>query len=252
MPRLLPPLALLVPSGFVWFALAGCADAYQAPFARATPPSSPPSSVAGAPGPGRAALVVLWPMQSCDPPGYFTLATADGRFVGTIRRGSELRTTVDAGRTSLVAWNDVMETSTGTINPENVAVLHADLREGHTYYVRMLMGEWGEHGPPVPGLHSGTWTTQGGRVAGQRCLSNADGTPSAMIAVGRDTDELRDVSALETDLAILVPDRTGGQAWLDAHRPLLDSHAAAGEERYASLRPDVRAQATIGPTAVPR
>src|SRR5581483_9068768 len=115
------------------------------------------------------------PMTSCDPAGYITLVTGDGRFVGNVARGSQLHVTLPAGETTVLGWNETMEVATGSTNVEAVPVLHASLRAGSTYYVRMAFGEWDASGPPRPGLRPGTYVARGDVYRGIRCIKLPQG-----------------------------------------------------------------------------
>jgi hypothetical protein len=225
LPRL--PLALV--------ALASCAT-YRPPFVQ--------PAVAGAPtDPHQATLVFLWPSSSCDPPGYFTLATADGRFLGGIARGSRLTVSVPARETTVVGWNGVLEETSGAIRKGAVPVLRADLAPGRTYYVRMLFGEWTDQGPPEPIVFG----TRGRLSATRGCVGGPDATSSVMVVFTPGSREWRKLPEWVAELEAFVPDRAAGQAWLDANRGLLEPHVAVGQDRYLGMRPEVRRLVTIVP-----
>ena len=122
-----------------------------------------------------------------------------------------------------------MEESVGAASKENVPVLHADLREGRTYYVRIVRGA--DEAPPIM---TGRWV--------RRC-----GSTSAMV-VSPALDGWRKLPEWMTELENLVPDRAAGQAWLDGKRASLESHVAIGQERFAELRPQAKRLATIEAT----
>jgi hypothetical protein len=174
-------------------------------------------------------------LTSCDPPGYFVLATSDGRFVGTLSRGTELVTHLPPGERTIVAWNETMEEATGgVIRLGSVPVLHADLREGATYAVRLMIGTWDEGGPVE--RDSWTGTTRTNRT--WRCAMAVESATSAM--------EVAPPKEGEEEPVALVPDSSAGQAWLQAHPRELAAHVAAGEARFAAMRPNGRALATLG------
>jgi hypothetical protein len=226
MKRLVFPVACATLLG-----LAACA-ASPPPFVRA------PSSVAASEEPHTASVVFLWPETSCDPPGYFTFATADGRFVGTLSRGAQLTARVPTGERTIVAWNVVMEGATHTIVPATVPVLHADLREGHTYYVRLALGDWDRTGP-----HD-VW----GRRSGMKlCAKSTDMATSAMEVVSPASERWAELADWTAALTPLVPDQSAGQAWLDQNRATLRDHVAVAEASFASLLPKGRRLATLGP-----
>jgi hypothetical protein len=228
--------------------VAACAP-YTPPFTAPSTPATPAPEAASEVGPGAASagdprvarLVFLWPATSCDPAGYFTLATARGRFIGNIARGSRLAVELPPGETTVVAWNDVVETATGEVNRSMVPVLRADLREGRTYYARMLFGEWDARGPRDHVFVRGVPSALG------RCLKTPAAATSAMVGISPASEEWSDVAEWDETLGTLVPDRSGGQAWLDANRDELASHVALGQDRFADLRPDGRRRATIAP-----
>ena len=64
---------------------------YRPPFTQAAKASPPADD-------HQATLVFLWPTTSCDPGGYYVIATEDGRFLGTISSGTQLRSVVAPGR----------------------------------------------------------------------------------------------------------------------------------------------------------
>jgi hypothetical protein len=222
------PIALAL-LGFV-----GCAS-YRLPYTQ-PPGANEPTDA------HRATLVFLWPSTSCDPAGYFTLATSDGEFLGNISRGSRLSVPVPAGERTIVAWNDVVEAASGWMKTATVPVLHADLREGRTYYVRMMLGEWDERGPVVRWYRSSK-----GRIPVRRCAAVTESTTSAMAVLSPGSEGWHDVPEWMAALDTIVPDRAAGQAWLDQNRASLDAHVAVAQDRFLALRPRARMLATIEP-----
>ncbi len=223
-------------SRFAWIVgLLGCAACAPLP-----PPFSrtPPAQAQG--DPHQATLVFLWLPSSCDPGGYYTLVTADGRFVGNIEAGTQLRAQVPAGETTMVGWNQLLEDAGGKGTTGTVPLLHARLAGGRTYYVRMLFGEWDAGGPHqlVPG-----WPSS----ARRRCvvLHRDDGTTSAMVTLAPGSDDWRELPEWSAKLEIIAPDRAAGQAWVDARRDALLAHVAVGVDRYRELRPLARRMATV-------
>lgn len=217
------------------------------------PPFTQPTGARVETEPGHASLVFLWPVTNCDPAGYFTLATAGGHFIGNISRGSRMSVLVPAGESTVVGWNDLVEAASGSVHAETVPVLHADLREGRTYYVRMAFGEWDDKGPPEPGLRGGTRVVKGYLYGRHRCIAVPESATSAMVTVSPAREGWQDLPEWISKLDPIVPDRAAGQAWLDDNRALLASHVTVGQDRFAGLRPDAMRQATIGPAdAAPR
>ena len=220
----------------VALSVTACA-AYRPPFTQGGPVA--PSA------PGEATVVFLWPMTSCDPAGYFTVATAGGRFVGNVARGTQLRASLPAGATTFLAWNADIEGTAGASSRETVPVLQADLREGRTYYVRMALGEWEADGPPLPGMRAGTIVTRGRTYTANHCIEVPQSMTSAMIALSPRADAWKELPAWTSHLALLTPDSAAGQAWLDAQREVLAYHVSVAVDRYAGLRPAARKLATM-------
>lgn len=201
------------------------------------PPFTHPSSAAGVAAEADHALVVfVWPRSSCDPGGYYSLATDDGRFVGNVSDGTILRASLPPGEFTIVGWNPQQEESSGGILEEVVPVLRAHLVAGRTYYVRMAFGEWGPRGPV---------DVFAVRTARRLCFRREGLSPtSAMVALTPDTQEWAALPEWRGELAWVAPD-PAGQGWLDAHRDVLAFHVAVGARRFARLREDARRMATI-------
>jgi hypothetical protein len=215
----------------------GCAP-YHPPFTQAS------SASAGAPPSAHQATVVfLWPATSCDPGGYVTLVTADGRYVGNVARGTQLRAEVPAGESTIVGWNEVREASDGALTRANVPVLHARLAEGRTYYVRIVFGAWNETGPAPPRWSHGTRS----RPPTRYCEASAGpaGVTSAMVTLPPASARWNEVPEWTAKLEAIAPDRAAGQAWVNAQGELLRAHIAEGEGRYAGLAPEAKRLATL-------
>jgi hypothetical protein len=164
------------------------------------------------------------------------LATDDGRFVGNMSDGSILRASLPPGEFTIVGWNPPQEDSSGGALEEAVPVLHARVRAGRTYYVRMAFGEWSARGP-VDVFNV--------RTARRLCFRRSGlSATSAMVALTPDTQEWAELPDWRSHLAWVAPD-PAGQGWLDAHRDVLASHVAVGARRFARLRDDARRMATI-------
>jgi hypothetical protein len=210
-------------------ATGGACGSYRPPFTQA------PS--ASLPADGQATLVFLWPLSSCDPGGYYTLATTDGRFVGNVAPGAQLRAKVAAGHVTVVGWNELEEVDRGAVSTGAVSVLRANLSAGRTYYVRMASGEWEDEGPRQ--------ITRGRFGAGTRCIFPGSRMTSAMVAVTPTSADWKQLAERMAELEPMVPDAPAGQAWLDANRDVLEYHRAVAQARYAGLRPDAKRMATI-------
>jgi hypothetical protein len=199
------------------------------------PPYTHASSEAGADA-NEAVVVFVWPRSTCDPGGYYTLATADGRFVGNVSDGTILRASLPPGEYAIVGWNELQEQSGAGFSEEVVPVLQARLAAGSTYYVRMAFGEWGARGP------ADVYAVRTGR---RLCFKRNGLSPtSAMVALTPSTEEWAELPGWRGELKWVAPD-PAGQGWLDAHRDVLASHAAVGARRFARLRDDARRMATI-------
>jgi hypothetical protein len=222
-----------------WLAFAaatgGACAPYRPPFtqARVTPG-------ANARDDQQATLVFLWPVTSCDPGGYYTLATADGRFVGNVSRGTQLRVAMPAGAHTIVAWNELQEQAGGAVAKSAVSVLRARVSAGRTYYVRMAFGEWDSHGPRE---------AYAGRVGGTGsrwvCMAPGLSMTSAMVVLSPGSPSWNELPGWTGQLEAIVPDVAAGQAWLDGNRDVLQYHRAIGEGRFEGLNPLGRRLATL-------
>ncbi len=126
-----------------------------------------------------------------------------------------------------------------------IPVLHADLREGRTYYVRMLFGEWDDRGPLQHGLRPGSALLNGMPYSKRACAKVPQTVTSAMVALSpaaaSGETSLRGPRASPTWCRTALT----GQAWLDANRAALESHVAVAEARFEELRPDAKRLATL-------
>jgi hypothetical protein len=216
--------------------LAGCSP-YRPPFTQA----AMPTSVVAAPASGEATVVFLWPEASCDPPGFVTLATGDGRFVGNLIRGSQISARIPAGPTTIVGWDDLMEEVSQGTDRTTVPVLHAELAAGRTYYVRLAFGEWDARGP----LERDHWARPRRGMPQRLCAMFRDQATMALVTLSPARDGWANVADWAMSLPVLVPDREAGQAWLDASRAALAIHLAVGEARFGDLREAGRRLATL-------
>lgn len=199
------------------------------------PPFTQPSREAGADA-DKALVVFVWPHSTCDPGGYYTLATDDGRFIGNMSAGTNLRASLPPGEFTVVGWDPLQEESSGEMFEDAVPVLRAHLAAGRTYYVRMAFGEWNSRGPV---------DVFAPRTSRRLCFRRAGMSPtSAMVALTPDAPEWPELAEWRRELAWVTPD-PAGQGWLDAHRDALASHAAVAVKRFGRLRDDARRMATI-------
>jgi hypothetical protein len=139
-----------------------------------------------------------------------------------------------------------METVTGQVRPGVVPVLTARIAAGRTYYVRVLLGEWDDQGPPPAGLRPGSIVVNRAYYySGRRCIETTEGMTSAMATVAPSSAAWALLPGWTAKLDVLEPDRSAGQAWLDAHRAVLEAHREVAELRLGALRPDARRMATV-------
>jgi hypothetical protein len=199
------------------------------------------TSPAARAAPHQATVVFLWPETSCDPGGYYTLVTREGRFVGNVAAGTQLRAELPAGETTIVGWNEVQEEIGGPGNGSTIPVLRGRLAEGRTYYVQMLFGEWDERGP-----RDAWWGLVGRGPRMRACLRiGPEGTTSAMERLVPSSRDWREIPRWLAKLEPIAPERGAGQAWVDAQGDALRRHIVQGEERYEGLKPDAREMATV-------
>jgi hypothetical protein len=229
MSKLVAPRILLLCSALVTSAC----GAYRPPFTQASTANAQPDA-------HQATLVFLWPLSSCDPGGYYTLATTDGRFVGNVSAGTQLRAPVPAGEYTIVGWNEQQEQASGAVTRGAVAVLHASVSEGRTYYVRMAFGEWDNRGPrEIAGNRFG------GGPSNRLCVAPGMSMTSAMLALAPASEAWKDVPGWTAELEAIVPDRAAGQAWLDGNRDVLQYHRTVGEGRFAGMLPQAKQMSTV-------
>jgi hypothetical protein len=208
--------------------LVACANA-PPPHTRAAPQRADPPS-------GYAAVTFLWPPTSCDPAGYYTVASGDGYFAGNVGRGERLTVFVPAGSHTFLAWNPVLESKAlppQFPRPVDVAVLRAELAPGASYVARLAFGEWDELGPRE---------LVSRRTGMRHCWSRE---PAFVALDPRDARAAADVSEWLAELAPTAPDLAAGQAALRANAEDWELHKGLAEVRLRRLRPEARALATL-------
>ena len=226
---------------FAWLAsfvfLGGCLDV-AGPYTVAT-------STTLVVQPPHAKVVFLWPPDSCDHGGYFLVATAKGRFLGTLYRNARLEAELDPGDVELVAWNPEIERDSGQLGPGDVSLVSARLEGGRTYFTRFAFGEWDARGPSGPYF-------SGGRGVAVRWPS-CHGLKASLVALVPGTPEWKRLPDWLDELHPYTAD-VQGQAWLDADPAVLRVHVQLARERYEALRPEGRTLATLtlGVTRVTR
>jgi hypothetical protein len=180
--------------------------------------------------PHQAMLVILWPSTSCDTGGYYTLATADGKFLGNVSAGTQLHVALPAGEYTILGWNG----AGGVMGA--VPVLHATVAEGRTYYVHMEFGEWDQKGPRA--MHV---VRTGMRV----CFEIGRVMSSAMVRLTPASVDWGELKTWTTELHPIAAEVAVGQAWLDENRDALTATRALAERRWSELRADARQLATL-------
>ena len=206
---------------------------YRPPFTQAVQASAPADDQ-------QATLDFLWPTTSCDPGGYYVLATEDGRFLGTVSSGTQLRTTIPPGPAAIVGWNEPQEKARGSLTKLSVSVLHGTVSPGRTYYVELEFGEWDDRGPRE------FYHMQIAQPGTRACIAPDHVMSTALVNLTPRSEGWKQLARWEIELDGLVPDRVAGQAWLDARRGELEDHRNLAEERFARLRPRARKMATLG------
>lgn len=177
---------------------------------------------------GKSKLVFLWPENLCDRPGYYTLATTDGRFLGNLYRGTRLEAEVDPGKLSLVAFNLPMEASTGTRTELDVGTLRGEVEADRTYFVRLSFGEWdhrGVAGSSPPRIHT--------RTAARHMCRNDEVTLAVLSPRAQEWPQLR---GWLDELDSVRSQGVAGDAWLQADPDVMETHAALASARDRRLR----------------
>jgi hypothetical protein len=200
------------------------------------PPFTHPSNVAAPTDPRDATLVFLWPLSSCDPGGYYTLASTDGRFIGTVSEGTQLRVVVPAGDCTVIGWDELEEQASGGVADRTVPLVRASLSAGYTYYVRMVFGEWDD---PRPANAQSTRTTQ------RKCFAPGLNMTSAMAAVRPTSTVWTLLSDWTIGLQRIDADHAAGQVWLDEHRDVFEYHRTVATRRFEALGAEGQRMATV-------
>jgi hypothetical protein len=219
--------------------LVAVALAFSAPFLGACAPTRPPFTAASVPSaadPHAATVVFLWPSTSCDTGGYYTLADADGKFVGNIAAGTQLTVPMAAGDHTLVGWNGSHAEADDAASMVSVPVLHATLEEGRTYYVRLAFGEWDDKGPRQMHMI---------RTARRVCFRIGNVMSTAMVTLTPASEEWSELSAWTSELQPTSSDAAAGQSWLDANQPIFTMHRDLAKTRFDALHPRAKGLATL-------
>jgi hypothetical protein len=211
------------------FALNGCA------------PVLPPLSTADANADtlsdqSHARIVFIWPPGHCSPPGYYTLVTADGTFLGNISEGTQLVTEIPSGFYTIFGW----EPLNPNVTTISVPVMTAHLSSGKTYFALLAFGEWDETGPAhLPSS------------LGEKCFVKQWSESAALLAIkAASTTSLDYLPVWRRQLARIIPS-PAGQAWLKTQAPSFTAVSALAAARLAAFTPIARSQATLGADDAP-
>jgi hypothetical protein len=200
------------------------------------PPFTQLASASSGANPEVATVIFLWPTTSCDPGGYYTVAAADGKFIGNLSTGTQLRTQLAAGQYTFFGWDEPREEGQAAIVRGTIPVLSANLAAGRTYYVRLAFGEWDETGP------RNAFTV---RRAVRVCIAPDHHMTSAFVMLTPTSELADELQAWTNELEALVPDVAAGQAWLDTKREAFTSHLSVAQARFDGLRPKAKRMATL-------
>jgi hypothetical protein len=183
---------------------------------------------------GSSTVVFEWRITSCDSPGHYVLMSGDGRFIGTVARGTKLLASLPPGLTEIIAWNPVMEEQSSP--PEDTAVLtRFYLEQASTHHVALTFGEWDARGP-----RRAFRGQRGGTTSSQVCVNDlavlipaVEGTPGE--------------SSSGSELPAFVADRDAGQLWLE-NSGKVDKHRARALAWFSRLSP--RAKEVVAPSTI--
>jgi hypothetical protein len=173
-----------------------------------------------------ARVVIAWEPTSCDAGGDFAVATPNA-FLGFIRAGTRLETTLPPGRQTIFVWSPD-RLSEGA---RSVGVLHADLVPQRTYTATLSFGDWNEQGPRSAVAHR---SGRNGRIG---C-----GGPSPELVVVRHGDRQP-----PPDLRPISLDANASGPWAAEHKDDLNLQAGLAEERFEDLTVFAKTLATFHP-----
>jgi hypothetical protein len=184
-----------------------------------------------------AKLVFLWPSDNCEGGGYHVIATRDGRFIGTVGRGTRLETTVAPGSYALMTWNPEMERFGRAPSISDTGVLRADVSAGRTYFVRLAFGEWNDRGPAQ------SWSRTGKGGSTRRCV----GSGAALVAVTPGSRYWSELQKWLDDLTPIAAETEAGQQWLTSQPSSIQTRRELADAREQGLSDEARALASIQP-----
>jgi hypothetical protein len=215
---------------FLGSAVAGCAGA--------PPPMSHVVTSEASADATTSKLVFLWPSDSCEGGGYHVITTRDGRFIGTVGRGTRLETTVAPGSYAFMTWNPEMERFGRAPSISDTGVLRADVSAGQTYFVRLAFGEWNDRGP----AESWSRTGKGGSI--RRCV----GSGAALVAVAPRSQQWPRLRTWLDELTPIAAETEAGEQWLASRPSSVQTRRELAEAREQALSDRARELASIKPT----
>lgn len=183
-----------------------------------------------------AKVVFLWPENSCERGGYYTVATRDGRFLGNVYPDTRLEAELEPGTYDFMAFNPLVEEAEGRALAADVAPLHAELLPNRSYFVRFAFGEWDARGPVRPFIAR----TRSGMVY-TLCPTHE----AALIALTPSSPEWPHLREWLDELPPRRATGSGGDAWLHEDPLTVESHRALAAAREHRLLPVARARATL-------
>jgi hypothetical protein len=219
-----PALVIALGAMLLW---AGCTGVQTPPCA--IPVQAVPSN------PGGARLVFLWPRTSCDAVGYYRIVDGEGRFLANVTSGSQVTAFVAEGSFTIAAWNPEREAHRELPNEREVAVMHATVLAGATYYVQLAFGEWATLRPIETYV-----SPRRGQLPFRTCASR----DPMLIPVAPRTDAWPKLQSWRTDLPVFVSDRDQGQRAI-ASDPEVKDHITRADSRWSQIAPALLPSITL-------
>lgn len=202
--------------------------------AAALPPNTREVIESARPSAQEATLTFYWPIGSCDPAGHYAIA-GDGRgIVARVGRGTRVTVRVEPGARTFWTWNPRLEETMGAPSPTDVALVRIDAQPGRAYLVRLAFGEWDDGGPET----DDTQFAGRRRTITRRCA----GSQVALVAIGADQQVAADAARVASSLRALELVNATQDAYPERD---IARHRELAEARFARLRPNARALATV-------
>ena len=166
------------------------------------------------------------------------ITTRDGRFIGTVGRGTRLETTVAPASYAFMTWNPEFERVGRAPSISDTGVLRADVSAGQTYFVRLAFGEWNDRGPAT------SWSRTGKGRSTRRCV----GSGAALVAVTPRSQHWPYLRTWLDDLTPIAAEAEAGQQWLTSQPSSVQTRRELADPREQALNDEARALASIKPT----